>query len=239
MDNQIIKINTDSDGKQTVNARDLHEFLGVGKDFTNWIKGRIEQYDFQENQDFIVFANVGENLLGGRPKQEYHISIDMAKELSMVERNAKGKEARKYFIEMERIAKGIVQQLSPEEQLLSQVKMLAQSIELSIETKRKQQELEQRQLALATKHIEHDVRLDMIEARIQDDPAYFAVTGYANLYKIRVTEDDAKMLGKKAARLSENTGVRIGKTRHGRWGLVNTYHESILKRVFNSELALA
>ncbi|WP_339053065.1 antA/AntB antirepressor family protein [Arsenophonus endosymbiont of Crataerina pallida] len=87
---------------QTVNARDLHEFLEIGKDFTTWIKDRIKQYGFAENVDFIVFTNSGENPFGGRPAKEYAISLDMAKELSMVERNEKGKQARQYFIECER-----------------------------------------------------------------------------------------------------------------------------------------
>lgn len=90
---------------QTINARDLHEFLEVGKDFSTWIKDRIAQYGFEENQDFLVFTETGENSSGGRPAKEYHISLDMAKELSMVERNDKGKQARQYFIEMERRAK--------------------------------------------------------------------------------------------------------------------------------------
>ncbi|WP_074168048.1 antA/AntB antirepressor family protein [Candidatus Arsenophonus triatominarum] len=87
---------------QTVNARDLHAFLEIGKDFTTWIKDRIKQYGFAENIDFIVFTNSGENPFGGRPAKEYHIALDMAKELSMVERNEKGKQARQYFIECER-----------------------------------------------------------------------------------------------------------------------------------------
>lgn len=90
---------------QTVNARDLHAFLKVGKDFSNWIKDRIEAYAFAENVDFVVFAETGENSRGGRPAKEYAISIDMAKELSMVERNEQGKKARQYFIECERRAK--------------------------------------------------------------------------------------------------------------------------------------
>lgn len=87
---------------QTVNARELHAFLGVGKDFSNWIKDRIEQYEFIENQDFVVFAKIGENPKGGRPAKEYFITLSMAKELAMVERNEKGKQARRYFIECER-----------------------------------------------------------------------------------------------------------------------------------------
>lgn len=93
------------DTVQTVNARDLHAFLAVGKDFSNWIKDRIGQYGFTQGVDFVVFANPGENPSGGRPAKEYAITIDMAKELSMVERNEQGKRARLYFIEMERRAK--------------------------------------------------------------------------------------------------------------------------------------
>lgn len=89
---------------QTVNARDLYEFLEVKKDFSNWIKDRIKKYSFMENQDFVVFANPGENPTGGRPSIDYHLSLDMAKELSMVERNDKGKQARQYFLECERQA---------------------------------------------------------------------------------------------------------------------------------------
>jgi len=92
---------------QTVNARDLHAFLEVGKDFSNWIKARIDKYGFLENQDFVVFAKTSENPQGGRPSIDYHLTLDMAKELSMVEKNAKGKQARQYFIECERQAKAV------------------------------------------------------------------------------------------------------------------------------------
>lgn len=85
--------------QQTVDARKLHQFLEVGKDFSTWIKDRIEQFDFVENQDFASFP---QNWGKGRPTVDYYVSIDMAKELSMVERNAKGKEARRYFIECEK-----------------------------------------------------------------------------------------------------------------------------------------
>ncbi len=83
-------------------ARKLHEFLQVGRDYSNWIKDRIEEYGFQENQDFISFRQNGRKPQGGRPSTEYHITLDMAKELAMVERNEQGRAARRYFIECEK-----------------------------------------------------------------------------------------------------------------------------------------
>jgi anti-repressor protein len=79
--------------------------LEVGKVFRAWITERIEQFDFIEGRDYLVSSESGRNPLGGRPSREYHVSLSMAKELAMVERSAKGKQARLYFIECERLAK--------------------------------------------------------------------------------------------------------------------------------------
>lgn len=92
---------------QTVNARDLHTFLENKDMFANWIKDRIDQFGFVENQDFVSFLENSKKPRGGRPGEEYHLTLDMAKELSMVERTTKGKEARQYFIECERVARTV------------------------------------------------------------------------------------------------------------------------------------
>lgn len=97
----------DGSSIETIDARRLHTFLDVGKDFSTWFKLRIDQYDFVENVDFVFLPNSGGNSGRGQPAKEYAISLDMAKELSMVERNAKGKQARRYFIECERRAKTV------------------------------------------------------------------------------------------------------------------------------------
>ena len=88
---------------QLVNARLLHSFLEVARDFSTWIKDRIEEYSFIEDIDYLL-PKFGEQTKrrGGHNKIDYHITIDMAKELSMVERNEKGKIARRYFIDCER-----------------------------------------------------------------------------------------------------------------------------------------
>jgi phage anti-repressor protein len=80
---------------QTVNARDLHAFLEVASRYNDWISNRIKQFNFEEGRDFVALTK---NLVGGGVEKEHFLTLDMAKELSMVERNAKGKEARQYFI---------------------------------------------------------------------------------------------------------------------------------------------
>lgn len=95
---------SDDEGKRAVNARDLHGFLESKQDFSTWIKARIKQYGFVENTDYQALHNFMEcsNGIGGTTRIEYALSIDMAKELSMVEGNEKGKEARRYFIACEK-----------------------------------------------------------------------------------------------------------------------------------------
>ena len=93
-----------SKNQTLVNARDLHQFLNVGRDFSNWIKKRIKEYQFIENQDFTSFTQIGERAIGATTRIEYHLSLDMAKELSMVERTERGRQARQYFIAMEQRA---------------------------------------------------------------------------------------------------------------------------------------
>ena len=91
--------------QQTVNARELHAFLEVQTRFNDWIAARINEYEFIENQDFVSFLKTTKKPNGGRPAIDYHITLDMAKELAMVERNEKGKQARQYFIACEKLAK--------------------------------------------------------------------------------------------------------------------------------------
>jgi len=97
---ELIKIE-DQNGIKTVNAKNLHIYLGNKDRFDQWIRRRIEKYDFVLNQDFCTKMCK----TSGRPYTEYYIGIDMAKELCMVENNDKGKEMRRYFIEVEKRAR--------------------------------------------------------------------------------------------------------------------------------------
>lgn len=96
-----------------VDARVLHGFLESNRQFADWIGGRIKKYEFVGGSDYEEFASqIGEAKAqgsGGHNKKDYTLTIDMAKELSMVENNAQGRKARRYFIEMERRALASVQ----------------------------------------------------------------------------------------------------------------------------------
>jgi anti-repressor protein len=94
-----------ADQVQTVNARDLHAFLEIGKDFSTWMKAQIERARLQQGRDFEVFTQKGENLSGGRPATEYCLTLDAGKHIAMMSGTDKGFEVREYFIQCERRAK--------------------------------------------------------------------------------------------------------------------------------------
>lgn len=125
---QLIKITTNEKGQQLVSARELHEFLGIVKHMTQWMVPYIKNdndYGFVENVDFTRID--GEvNPTNGIPTIDYALTIEMAKELSMLSKSPKGSEARKYFISCEKKLKENLQvintsELSPELQMFKQI----------------------------------------------------------------------------------------------------------------------
>lgn len=109
---QLIKVSKNEQGQQSVSARDLWKFLDVNYDFSTWIKRRIEKYDFIENVDFTLVRGFPQNCgkLGGRPKEDYILSMDMAKELAMIENNSTGRAARRYFIQCEKRYRKLIEE---------------------------------------------------------------------------------------------------------------------------------
>lgn len=102
---ELIKV-IEKDGQQLVSARELHAFLEVRSIFANWCT-RMFEYGFIENIDFIPIL---EKSTGGRPSIDYALTLDCAKEISMIQRNEKGKQARLYFIEIEKRYKQVTPQ---------------------------------------------------------------------------------------------------------------------------------
>lgn len=99
--NEIIKINYDND-RPTVLARDLHDFLEVQTPYHKWFP-RMCEYGFTENVDYAVTDNFVHNPAGGpQHQQDAQLTIEMAKEICILQRNERGKQARQYFIQLEK-----------------------------------------------------------------------------------------------------------------------------------------
>lgn len=132
--NELIPIQ-DNDGAQAVMGRDLYDFLGVETEYRHWFPRMIE-YGFEEGKDYAVKNDRVQDSLGrSRERTNHIISLDMAKEISMIQRTDKGKQARQYFIECERRAKEPVQ-LSPEELMARAIKVADNTIkELEAKTR--------------------------------------------------------------------------------------------------------
>ena len=102
---ELIKVTTNDNDEQLVSGRELHEFLEVGTPYKKWFD-RMSEYGFAENVDFTVLdKNVHDDTsFGGKRKITDHaIKLDMAKEISMIQRSEKGKQARQYFIRIEKV----------------------------------------------------------------------------------------------------------------------------------------
>ena len=122
---ELIKIKTNENGEQLVSGRELHEFLEVNEKYTDWFK-RMVEYGFAENVDFIGLSEKSEKL-GGRPRMNHAMTLNMAKEVSMIQRTEKGKQARLYFIDVENQYKAIQKRLPNTREAIQQ--LLLQGVE--------------------------------------------------------------------------------------------------------------
>lgn len=116
--NELLKINYEAE-QPTVSARDLHEQLNIESNFTTWFK-RMCEYGFEEGRDF--FPKMEEST-GGRPSKEFNVSVDMAKQICMIQRSPEGKQIRQYFIDLEKAWN------TPEQIMARALKMANHSIE--------------------------------------------------------------------------------------------------------------
>lgn len=97
--NELIKINYDSE-QPTVSGRELHEFLQVGTEYKKWFE-RMSEYGFSENTDFVKVTQKCLTSATGQNMTDHQLTVPMAKEICMLQRNEKGKQARQYFIKLE------------------------------------------------------------------------------------------------------------------------------------------
>lgn len=102
IENELVPVYETSTGEKVVYGTELYECLGSKRQYTDWIKGRLAECDAIENEEYQCFSQNNEKPTGGRPKREYIIKLDTAKEMAMLERNSKGKQVRRYFIQIEK-----------------------------------------------------------------------------------------------------------------------------------------
>lgn len=102
IENELVPVYETSAGEKVVYGTELYESLGSKRQYTDWIKGRLVECDAVINEDYQSFSQNNEKPNGGRPKIEYVIKLDTAKEMAMLERNEKGKKVRRYFIAVEK-----------------------------------------------------------------------------------------------------------------------------------------
>ncbi|EES5762009.1 phage antirepressor Ant [Escherichia coli] len=191
MTSQLIPVFNGTISNETtllVNARDLHTFLDVGKRFASWIVERIAEYGFVENQDFMIISQLREKIGRGRPAKDYHLTLDTAKELAMVERNEKGRQIRRYFIECEKKLRNI-QPVQTEQQFTAEDIILLCYVQLWME---KAQQLSKQlypvmrelnsdyygklfDLAYETRHITNRTRDTLLREAAKLDPANYMV----------------------------------------------------------------
>lgn len=139
---ELMKVNCENE-RITLSGRELHDFLEVESNYTTWFKRMIE-YGFAEDIDYqTCFPNLESENHGGQNKQDHQLTIDMAKEIAMVQRSEKGKQARTYFIELEK------QWNSPESVMARALKMADNKI-YSLQNNIKSLETENKLLAQET-----------------------------------------------------------------------------------------
>jgi len=213
-----------------VDARLLWEFLGVKTVFTDWITKRIGEFDFISKIDYLKISDRNYTGIGQAPVS-FTISTDMAKELSMVERNEKGKQARKYFLECERQAKTL-QEAIPRS-LPEALRLYAQEIEL------KELALKERDHAIKTKAQINNTKtataMATASAKSKETERVKAEIGNAKKWKqlkaipwlnkhFNLNNRAAYgQIGKYLTKLSKELGYPLRKMEDMTWGKVNVY----------------
>lgn len=204
---------TKKEGQQFVNARKLWKRLKSKKQFADWIKTKVilNPY-FNENEDYILLHQlVKQYERGGHNRIDYALTIDTAKKVAMAEQTAVGNKVREYFIMCETKVKENIVPLTVGEQLLLNAQLL---------------------VAQEKKLLDHDCRLEELEAKTTTRPDYFTVAGYATKKGERIGLTAASKIGRKASAICKKLKYHVDKVDDPRFGEVNVYPKEILEKIW-------
>lgn len=170
----IIAITTQNVGGQNINsvdARELHAFLGSKKKFADWVINKVVgNAFFEENQDFILLPqSVKQNGSGGHNRKDYALTVDTAKKVAMAEQTERGNEAREYFLEMERKAQAVQNALPDFSDPVEAARAWANEMEAKQRAEKEAMALEHKNLHLEAKAAEMAPKVDFHDAVTQSD----------------------------------------------------------------------
>lgn len=238
---KLIHINTNDNGEQLVSGRDLHEFLEIESKYTDWIKRMIE-YGFEDNKDFLLVA---QKRATNNPKNpftnfiDHALKIDMAKEISMIQRTEKGKQARQYFIECEKQLKKNKTPITHNitgQQLLEIAKQM-----IELEEKRKEEETKKKKAWSAKGGITKNRNFHKQKANVlsEENEALREELGrckeYATITAVqRYVKADYQW--KKLKDYCTAKELEIIKVRDPRWGTANSYPAKAWLNIYNIDL---
>lgn len=226
--NNLIKIEVNENQEQLVSGRELHEFLEIGTQYTKWFE-RMCEYGFVENTDYISISQKRLTAQGNETEYIDHaIKLDMAKEIAMIQRSEKGKQARQYFIEVEKKFKQQAlntQALSPQLQLLINTELEQKQIRKGLDIINKRLDVLEKKPYRTHKMIEtfedgRIVRRHEIVERAEgpgllpttEEPVLYTITEIAGRYGLLGAELNLKL---------KRGGIQY--KRSGRWKLCSKY----------------
>lgn len=205
--NTLIQIQ-EKNGQNVVSAREL--YIGLGYNLAHWKrwskKNIINSDDFIEYEDYEGFTL----MVNGNEVQDFIVTLDMAKELTMLSRTKKGKEIRKYFIAKEKEVQALKLQV--------------------VELHNKQLQEQQNKIEA----LEDKFKVLQIESGLQS--GHMTIKGFATSTKTKLERKDYQALGKFASRVCRKNSLEMGHIPHPEFGSVKTYPTNILRRVFKSYL---
>jgi len=195
--NELIKTIRRDDGTIAVSGRELHDFLEVDTPYTQWFDRMID-YGFTENTDFKGLSQKSEKPIGGRPRIDHVMTLDMAKEVAMIQRTNKGKQARQYFISVEKRYKQLAAlPRTPEEKL-------ALTMEVANRSAEKVMKLDNRVTNLEKNAPIAPGEYSYISRQVRN-----VVESYINTHHLRITQKQRGLLYKDVSRgMNEYVGIK-------------------------------
>jgi phage anti-repressor protein len=195
--NELIKTIMQDDGTVAVSGRDLHDFLEVDTPYTQWFDRMID-YGFTQNVDFTGLSQKSEKPTGGRPRVDHALTLDMAKEVAMIQRTDKGRQARQYFIAVESRYKQLAAlPQTPEEKL-------ALTMEVANRSAEKVRKLDGRVTDLEKNAPIAPGEYSYISRQVRN-----VVESYVNMHHLRLTQKQRGLLYKDVSRgMNEYVGIK-------------------------------